>query len=264
MSPMPATYAHYRFGAQMLTRMPADVRRTAKRHRRLFDVGLHGPDLFFYYKPVVSTKIGRLGHKFHRQTGREFFSRVCRNLRLEPSEEGQAYLYGVLCHYALDAHCHPLVEKLSWEGVASHTRIETEFDRFLMELDSKTQLCPVSLTKHLTLTDPECNVVSRFYPGTEAGHIRESLKGMVKIRKALELPDGPVRTIVTKTMSLGSETFRDMVAGKAPDSVCRELNQPLLERYQQAAKVFPEMVLQLGAHLTYNAPLGEEFTPIFG
>lgn len=264
MTPMPATYAHYRFGARMLTKMPADVCRTAKRHRRLFDVGLHGPDLFFYYKPVFPTKVGRLGHKFHRQTGKEFFSRVCRNLRLEPGEEGLAYLYGVLCHYTLDTHCHPLVEKLSWEGVASHTRIETEFDRFLMDLDSRTQPCPVSLTKHLVLTDSESSVVSRFYPGTEPGHIRESLKGMVNIHKVLELPYGPVRTLMTKTMGVGSETFRDMVAGKTPDPVCRELNQPLLERYQQAATVFPEMLLQIGAHLTYNAPLGEEFTPIFG
>lgn len=262
MPPMPATYAHYRFGAQMLTRMPADVCRTAKRHRRLFDVGLHGPDLFFYYKPVLSTKVGRLGSKFHRQTGKEFFSRVCRNLRLEPSEEGQAYLYGVLCHYALDANCHPLIEKISWEGTASHTRIEAEFDRFLMELDSKTQPCPVSLTKHLTLTDPECSVVSRFYPGTGSNHIRESLKGMVHIRKILELPDGPVRAAVIKTVGLGSETFRDMASD--PDPACRELNQPLMERYQQAARMFPDMVLQLGAHLTYNAPLGEDFAPMFG
>lgn len=261
---MPATYAHYRFGAQMLAKMPADVCRTAKRHRRLFDVGLHGPDLFFYYKPVVSTKISRLGNKFHRQTGKEFFSRVCRNLRLDPSEEGQAYLYGVLCHYTLDAKCHPLVEKLSWEGIASHARIETEFDRFLMELDSKTQPSTVSLTKHMTLTAGECGVVSRFYPGAGPGHIREALKGMANIRKILELSEGPVKAMVIKTMGLGSETFRDMVAAKEPDPVCRDLNQPLMERYQRAANVFPEMVLQLGAHLTYNAPLGEEFAPIFG
>lgn len=258
---MPATYAHYRFGTQMLTGMPADVRRTAKRYRRLFDVGLQGPDLFFYYRPVVSTKIGRLGSKFHRQTGKEFFSRICRNLRLEPREEGLAYLYGALCHYALDAKCHPLIEKLSREGIANHTQIETAFDRFLMELDGKTD---VRLAKHLTLTDPECGVVSRFYPGAEPKHVRESLKGMANIRRALELPEGPMRAMVTKTIGLGSRTFRDMAAGKDLDAVCRELNQPLLERYRQAAKDFPEQVIQLGAHFAYNAPLGEEFTPIFG
>lgn len=261
---MPATYAHYRFGAQMLHRMPADVQRTAKRHRRLFDVGLHGPDLFFFYRPIASNKIERLGYKFHRQTGKEFFSRVCRNLRLEPSEEGSAYLYGVLCHYALDSHCHPLIIEKSREGIASHCRIEAEFDSFLLALDRKEYPSQMGLTKHMALTAPECAVVSRFYPGVESGHIRESLRGMVNIRKILELQEGPISSVVKKTISMGSETFRDMVPGKTPDPACRELNPLLMERYQQAETVFPDMVLRLSAHLTYNAPLGEEFAPIFG
>ena len=261
---MPATYAHYRFGVSMLGKMPADVSRTAKRHRRMFDVGLHGPDLFFFYKPVFSTKVGRLGNKFHRQTGKEFFTRACRNLRLEPTEAGQAYLYGVLCHYALDTHCHPLVEQYSWEGIASHSRIEAEFDRFLMEVDGLQPPYGVQLTKHLTLTKPECAIVSRFYPGAEPAHIQDGLKGMVSIRKALDMPNTLLRSAVIKTMSLGSATFRDMVAGPEPDPVCKELDQPLFERYNRAGKVFPEMLRQLGAHITYNAPLGDLFEPIFG
>ena len=176
---MPATYAHYRFGAAMLGKVPADVGCVVKRHRRLFDVGLHGPDLFFFYLPMFHTDIGRLGSKFHHQTGKEFFSRVCRSLRLEPSEEGQAYLYGTLCHYALDSCCHPLIIKWSEEGIASHSSIETEFDRLLLEMDGKNPPYGMRLTTHMTLTDPECEVVARFYPGAEAKHIRESLRGMV-------------------------------------------------------------------------------------
>lgn len=261
---MPATYAHYRFGASMLGKMPADVSRTSKRHRRMFDVGLHGPDLFFFYKPLFSTKVGRLGNKLHRQSGREFFTWACRILRLEPTEAGQAYLYGVLCHYALDAHCHPLVEQCSWEGIASHVRIEAEFDRFLMQMDGLEPPYGVQLTKHLVLTKPEYEIVSRFYPGTEAAHIRQSLKNMVYIRKALDMPNTMLRSAVVKTMSMGSAAFRDMVTGPEPDPVCREWDQPLLQRYRQAAKVFPDMLQQLGAHITYNAPLGDLFEPIFG
>lgn len=261
---MSATYAHYRFGAAMLGKMPADVSKTAKRHRRMFDVGLHGPDLFFFYRPAFSTKVGRLGNKFHRQTGREFFSRVCRNLRMEPCEEGQAYLYGTLCHYVLDSHSHPLVEQLSWDGIASHARIEAEFDRFLLEQDGKNPPFGMRLTKHMKLTDRECKIVSGFYPGADGRIIRESLQGMVRIRKAMEMAEGPARRAVIKTMSMASETFRDMVITPEPDPVCRQWNMPLMERYRLAEKKFPEMLLQLGAHLTYNAPLGEDFGPIFG
>ena len=259
---MPATYAHYRFGASMLKSMPADLRRTAKRNRRLFDVGLHGPDLFFYYRPMCTTKIGQLGGKLHRQTGREFFCRVCRSLRLEPTEAGQAYLYGVLCHYALDSRCHPLVEEAERDGAATHVQIETEFDRFLLELDGKP--ADTGLTAHLALTAQECAEAARFYPGVEARHIRDGLKGMVRIRRVLEMQEGPLRTVLTKTMSAGSETFRNMLPRQLPDPVSRKLNAQLLGRYEQAAEAFPEMLLKLSAHLTYNAPLGEEFSPIFG
>ena len=134
----------------------------------------------------------------------------------------------------------------------------------MMEMDGMQPPYGVQLTKHMTLTKPECAIVSRFYPGTEAAHIQDGLKGMVSIRRALDMPNTVLRSAVVKTMSLGSATFRDMVAGPEPDPVCREWNQPLLERYQQAGKVFPDMLQQLGAHITYNAPLGNLFEPIFG
>ena len=87
---------------------------------------------------------------------------------------------------------------------------------------------------------------------------------MVNIHKAMELPEGILRTAVIKTMSAGSEVFRDMVIQPQPDPRCEALNEDLLEQYEQAGKAFPDMLLQLGAHLTYNAPLGEEFAPMFG
>ena len=74
---MPSVYAHYRFGVALLPTMPADARRTIQRFRSLFEVGLHGPDIFYYGSPIEKTKTGFLGIKFHEQTGREFFQRVC-------------------------------------------------------------------------------------------------------------------------------------------------------------------------------------------
>ena len=127
---MPSTYAHYRFGIQMLPQMPADVRRTIQRFRQLFEMGLHGPDIFFYNSPLIKTNVGFWGAKFHEQTGEDFFTRVCRNLRLEPSEAAAAYLYGVLCHYCLDAHCHPYVHKTAEKGEVTHAQLETEFERY--------------------------------------------------------------------------------------------------------------------------------------
>ena len=48
---MPTTYAHYRFGCDVLAAMPTDLREIVEKHRQLFDFGVHGPDLLFYDKP---------------------------------------------------------------------------------------------------------------------------------------------------------------------------------------------------------------------
>ena len=105
---MPANYAHYRFGKQLLSGMCPNDRRSIQRFRRLYDMGLHGPDIFFYYNPLIKTATGQLGGVFHAQSGQEFFARVCAQAG---SEAGRVYLLGLLGHYCLDSLCHPYVEK---------------------------------------------------------------------------------------------------------------------------------------------------------
>ena len=46
---MPSSYAHYRFGTQVLDLMPADIREPILRNRALFDAGLQGPDFLFFH-----------------------------------------------------------------------------------------------------------------------------------------------------------------------------------------------------------------------
>ena len=97
---MPANYAHYRFGKQLLSGMCPNDRRSIQRFRRLYDMGLHGPDIFFYYNPLIKTATGQLGGVFHAQSGQEFFARVCAQAG---SEAGRVYLLGLLGHYCLDS-----------------------------------------------------------------------------------------------------------------------------------------------------------------
>ena len=59
---MPSSYAHYRFGTQIIPMMPADVRGPILRQRALFDMGLHGPDFLFFHHFVKKTPLYRLGN----------------------------------------------------------------------------------------------------------------------------------------------------------------------------------------------------------
>lgn len=261
---MPSTYAHYRMGVALLPTMPADTRRTIQRFRRLYDVGLHGPDIFYYRTPLLRTGAGFLGIRFHEQTGQEFFQRVCRVVRLERSEAALAYLYGVLCHYCLDSVCHPFVTEQAQQGKATHVQIETEFDRFLLEKDGRIPPHAQDLSPHMQLTPGECETVAKFYPPAGAGNIRDSLRAMAFFTRLLTAPEGAKRTVLTKGIGLAASEFSGMIMTTGPDPCCCALDGALAALYEQAVEQFPEMLSQLQAHMTYNAPFGREFEAIFG
>lgn len=259
---MPTVYAHYRFGVALLPTIPADARRTIQRFRSLYDVGLHGPDIFYYHTNVINTKTSFLGIKFHEQTGREFFQRVCRMARLEKSEASQAYLYGLLCHYVLDSVCHSFLGEQTLE--ASHAEVETEFDRFLLELDGKVPPHCQDFSPHLRLTPGECETVAKFYPPAGSAEVRNALRSMAATVKFLASPEGHRRTLMEKSMKLLAPELAGMVMTAEPNARCAHLDRELLGCYEKAVEVFPEMLSQLQAHMTYNGQLGQEFDKVFG
>ena len=70
---MPSTYAHRRFGADVLERLPAELQGKIAPYRELYDIGLHGPDLLFYYHAAKSNPVSALGNAMHEQPGAVFF-----------------------------------------------------------------------------------------------------------------------------------------------------------------------------------------------
>ena len=92
---MPSTYAHRRFGADVLQQLPAALQDQIGKNRALFDVGLHGPDLLFYYHAAKSNPVSALGNAMHEQPGRVFpeadgFARVEFAQSLRAVTPGQA------------------------------------------------------------------------------------------------------------------------------------------------------------------------------
>ena len=49
---MPSTYAHYRMGQEVIKQVSAPAHDIIMKHKQLYDIGLHGPDILFYYHPA--------------------------------------------------------------------------------------------------------------------------------------------------------------------------------------------------------------------
>lgn len=71
---MPSTYAHRRFGTNVLEHLPDELRAQLEQNRELYDIGLHGPDLLFYYHAAKSNPVGALGNAMHEEPGRVFLT----------------------------------------------------------------------------------------------------------------------------------------------------------------------------------------------
>ena len=84
---MPTTYAHYRFGCDVLAAMPSDIRKIVEQHRQLYDYGVHGPDLLFYDKPFSSTRINAIGYASHERTGADLFAQTGKALKASSHKE---------------------------------------------------------------------------------------------------------------------------------------------------------------------------------
>ncbi len=68
---MPATYAHYVFGKKVLKKLPESIRQEVRQGEDAFLLGLHGPDLLFYYYPVSKNRINQQGVAMHRELAAE-------------------------------------------------------------------------------------------------------------------------------------------------------------------------------------------------
>lgn len=256
---LPSFYAHARFGQQAAQSIPEQL--TVQRFPQLFHVGCYGPDFFFFYQPMFKTKMGALGSQFHHQTGKEFFEAAAAHLKENPSEGGRAYLYGVLCHYALDSVCHPLIRRESAEGCPGHTELEAEFDRHLLTLDGKEAPHRQNLGRKMKLTWGECVTVSGFYPPATAYTVRLGVGTMALVCRALTMKN---RELLQTLFRLGGTYAVQLVMFTRPNHRCAHLIEPLEQLYQQALERFPTLAAQLDALLENGTPLGPEFDATFG
>ncbi len=224
-------------------------------------MGLHGPDVFFYHNIWRKTPVVNLGYQLHRTSGATIFTRAGKRLRLEPSEPGLAYLYGLLAHYCLDSHCHPLVHELTDEGEMGHVELETEFDRYLLVLDEKTPPSTQDCSRHMQLTEEECEVVAAFYPGVTGADVAKSVRTLATVTKLLATPSGKFREVVNKTLP---KNFAAMLMFDEPNPICSLHNTDLMDCYDRAFAAFPGLEKQITAYLTCGVPLRDGFADTFG
>ena len=263
---MPSTYAHRRFGANVLDHLPAELGERIRKNRPLYDVGLHGPDLLFYYHAAKSNPVSSLGNAMHEKPGRVFFERARGVVRNAGDKEAAlAYALGFVCHFALDSTCHPYVEQYTRESGVTHCEIETEFDNMLMRRDGLDPL-KFFTASHIQPTQRNAQVIAPFYEGISEQVALDALKGMISVHKLLQASNPVKRWVVLTGMKVVGkyDGLHGLVANPQPNPKCVESSRQLEALYAKALPLAEKLILEFVAQLDTDQPLDKAYDHTFG
>ncbi len=240
---MPSGYAHKKFGDIVLQQLPCDKANLINQYRDTYNIGIHGPDILFYYNALVSNPVSKMGFALHDDTGEQFFTRAKEVLKHKDSDAQLAYIYGVLCHFALDSYCHGYVEHYIQTQGVKHTIIENEFDRYLMAKDG-LNVCAESLVKHIKPTNQNAAAMYKFFAPITQAQAKKSLRDSVFYNNLLVTPNKLHRGIKFWLLKLVGqyEKRQEYFITYQADPLCDQSNVIMQQLFDQAVPVCAELI----------------------
>lgn len=262
---MPSSYTHYRFGKEVLSCLPMHYRRPIEEYRELFDIGLHGPDILFYYKPLSKNEVNQTGHKMHKASASAFFNEAAKKWKSSENKDAlKAYLFGFICHFALDSICHPYIQKMIATNNFSHTELETELDRFFLLKDNEDPITYIPI-QHIHATDSNCKVIAECLDSVSEAEINASLRGMIFAFKLLNAPSNFKRNFIFFVMKLtGNYDYMSGLVMKPEENAsCQKYCQLLYNKYLEAVTTAASLIQQYDNVLEHDASLSSRFDMTF-
>lgn len=232
---MPGFETHYIFGVSSYKNMPdTNLKKIIYDNKRVYSLGLQGPDLFFYYLPSYIVHKNNIGSLAHSAKVGQFFENYLYNLEQIKKQShrdiGMAYLAGILGHYTLDYICHPYIyyqtdfKQKTNKYYGRHMDFETKINQLLLKQYKHIKPSQFSRTDTLKLTKKEVYIISRLlyltYKQTYSGyHISFAMmvNAVNYFNKCLNLlndPSGKKKKIINtlEKLFLGYSYFSTLIS----------------------------------------------------
>ncbi len=256
---MPSTYAHKRFGELVFDLLPAPLQEQINTHKESFYLGLHGPDILFYYKPTSSSPTKKDGIAIHFAPAKDFFLKAAKKLiafKNPLSTAEGAYVAGFLCHFGLDDACHGHIYKLEGTGVA-HGKIESEFDKLLLRADGK-KIRGYNPAGHLTDKNGTSLAAAVILEKDEE-ILKESIKTIRKINRLFTLPFEPFHWFAHLILNIAGmrKKFGSMFLHLSTDKRCVQTCNILKAQFEKAVQPTAYLIEEYFSNLDSIAKTGE-------
>ena len=135
---MPASITHELIAREALERLSPSAKEIIYNAPAYYYLGAHGPDLFFFYRPVFGREFN-LGRLLHRSRIFDWFTALLTTLPRHTGsdfEQCLAYALGFCTHLAADVAFHPFVYNFLAEIDApklTHQEIENDWDVYFLK-----------------------------------------------------------------------------------------------------------------------------------
>ena len=207
-----------------------------------------------------------MGNRIHSESGAKFFVHAAKALHTHDQyEKHLAYVYGVLCHFALDEICHGYVEQAVKETGLAHIAVEGELDRKLMIMNGEN---PVSrrLTGHIVPSMKNAIIIKDFYRGITAKEVKKALNGMVFYDRILVCPSKIKRMALYAALKVAGlyYDFHGFIIKYHENESCREQIRKLLHLYEKAVPLADKLICEYKPFLEGNATLDSVYAYTFG
>lgn len=184
---MPSIAAHYYFGQEIVKRVGwgnSEISEIIQQNKAVFNLGLQGPDLLFYYRPYRKNKVTGLGIEIHSQPARNFIDYALKNIREVKSNAALGYLMGLTCHFVLDSSLHGEINKYA-PDIRQHLLLESEIDRQVIEENYNCK--PHTFKRHLLVktANDKWDFLSLIYPQIQLGQLKECTRSIFFYSKLL-------------------------------------------------------------------------------
>lgn len=234
---MPGFTTHYFFGKKAYEQLEdSNIQRLIQCHRQSYNLGLQGPDIFFYYLPAYLLNEKNVGNLMHSANVMDMFHTLLkirnRIRRFDDRRIADAYICGFMAHYTLDTFCHPYVyfrvhhmknRERGLYDFGNHVRLETDIDKEVLWHFLSIKPSAFRPEQTILLSRRETYVISRLletaltevYPSNclPAGHIRMAIRAIQLENHMMHDPAGwkkrGVRSI--EQMILGHSFISSMI-----------------------------------------------------
>ena len=173
---MPGFTTHYIIGMKAYNDLKNNqLKHIIAKYRWLYQLGVQGPDIFFYNIPILRHRDYRnVGSYMHEAHVGDFFrcclAHISQIRSRQQKEQAIAYFCGFLCHYIGDYICHPFVygrigydiDNPSTKHHGKHAFLENEIDAILLKKYKHKKPSEFNQAATICLNGQETQFISRF------------------------------------------------------------------------------------------------------